>query len=304
MRNKFLMPSNWMLLTRALIFSGLFSLSSLLQADALLLSLQGVPAPGALLIGQTVPGVEVLLGDKALAQTADGYFALGFGRDESGRQVLTLRGADQYGNRQEESHEFVLRSRQWRIQRVEGVPQETVTPPAERLERIRQEGALVASARRVNSSRRDFLTPFVWPASGPITGVYGSQRVYNGEPKNPHYGVDIAGPKGAPVIAPAGGKVTLAHPDMFYSGGTLLIDHGYGISSTFIHLSKVLVKEGQEVKRGEMIGEIGASGRATGPHLDWRMNWFNERLDPQWFMSGEGLQAVQAGRPAGVSQQR
>jgi murein DD-endopeptidase MepM/ murein hydrolase activator NlpD len=300
MQNKFLMPSNWMLLIRALIFSVLFSLSSLLQADALLLTLRGVPAPGALLIGQTVPGVEVLLGDKTLTQTADGYFVLGFGRDESGRQVLTLRGKDQYGNRQEESHEFVLRSREWRIQRVEGVPQETVTPPAERLERIRKEGALVASARRVNSSRRDFLTPFVWPASGPITGVYGSQRVYNGEPKNPHYGVDIAGPKGAPVIAPAGGKVTLAHPDMFYSGGTLLIDHGHGISSTFIHLSKVLVKEGQEVKRGEMIGEIGASGRATGPHLDWRMNWFKTRLDPQWFMSGEDLQAVQAGRPAGA----
>jgi murein DD-endopeptidase MepM/ murein hydrolase activator NlpD len=300
MQNKFLMPSNWMLLIRALIFSVLFSLSSLLQADALLLTLRGVPAPGALLIGQTVPGVEVLLGEKTLTQTTDGYFVLGFGRDESGRQVLTLRGKDQYGNRQEESHEFVLRSREWRIQRVEGVPQETVTPPAERLERIRKEGALVASARRVNSSRRDFLTPFVWPASGPITGVYGSQRVYNGEPKNPHYGVDIAGPKGAPVIAPAGGKVTLAHPDMFYSGGTLLIDHGHGISSTFIHLSKVLVKEGQEVKRGEMIGEIGASGRATGPHLDWRMNWFKTRLDPQWFMSGEDLQAVQAGRPAGA----
>lgn len=299
MQNKFLMPINWMLPTRALIFSVLFTFSSLLQAEALLLSLQGVPAPGALLIGQTVPGVDVFLGERALAQTPDGHFVLGFGRDESGRKALTLRGKDQYGNRQEETHEFVLRAREWRMQRVEGVPQETVTPPPERLERIRKEGALVAAARRVSSSRRDFLTPFVWPATGPITGVYGSQRVYNGEPKNPHYGVDIAGPKGAPVIAPAGGKVTLVHPDMFYSGGTLLIDHGYGISSTFIHLSKVLVKEGQEVKRGELVGEIGASGRATGPHLDWRMNWFKERLDPQWFMSGEDLQAVQAGRPAG-----
>lgn len=295
MQNKFLMPINWMLPTRALIFSVLFTFSSLLQAEALLLSLQGVPAPGALLIGQTVPGVDVFLGERALAQTPDGHFVLGFGRDESGRKALTLRGTDQYGNRQEETHEFILRSREWRMQRVEGVPQDTVTPPPERLARIRQEGALVAAARRTNSQRLDFLTPFVWPASGPITGVYGSQRVYNGEPKNPHYGVDIAGPTGAPVIAPAGGKVTLAHPDMFYSGGTLLIDHGYGISSTYIHLSRVLVKEGQEVKRGELIGEIGASGRATGPHLDWRMNWFKERLDPQWFMSGEGLKAVQAG---------
>lgn len=289
-----------MLPIRALIFSVLASCSSLLQADSLLLSLQGVPASGALLIGQAVPGVDVFLGERALAKTPDGLFVLGFGRDDSGRKALTLRGNDQYGNRQEETHEFILHSREWRIQRVEGVPQETVTPPPERLERIRKEGALVAAARRTNSLRRDFLTPFVWPASGPITGVYGSQRVYNGEPKNPHYGVDIAGPTGAPVIAPAGGKVTLAHPDMFYSGGTLLIDHGYGISSTFIHLSKVLVEEGQEVKRGEIIGEIGASGRATGPHLDWRMNWFKERLDPQWFMSGQDLQAVQAGRSAEI----
>lgn len=287
-----------MLLTRVFIFSVLFSIACPAKADSLLLSLQGAPAPGALLIGQAVPNVEVLLGEKVLPQTPEGYFVLGFGRDETGLKALTLRGKDGYGNRQEETHEFALRPRDWRIQRVEGVPQETVTPPPERLARIRQEGALVAAARRIDSTRRDFLTPFVWPASGPITGVYGSQRVYNGEPKNPHYGVDIAGPKGAPVIAPAGGEVTLAHPDMFYSGGTLLIDHGYGISSTFIHLSKVLVKEGQEVKRGELIGEIGASGRATGPHLDWRMNWFKERLDPQWFMSGEGLKAVQAGRPA------
>lgn len=303
MRNKFLTPNSSMLLIRLLTFSVLLGLPFLAQAQSLLLSLKGVPAPGALMIGHAVPGVNVLLrneldsSEQTLTQTSDGYFVLGFGRDDSGRRSLLLRGTDQYGNRQEESHEFVLHAREWRMQRVEGVPKETVTPPPERLARIRQEGALVAAARRTDSQRRDFLTPFVWPASGPITGVYGSQRVYNGVPKNPHYGVDIAGPKGAPIVAPAGGVVTLAHPDMFYSGGTLLIDHGYGISSTFIHLSKVLVTKGQEVKRGELIGEIGASGRATGPHLDWRMNWFKTRLDPQWFMGGEGVKAVQAGAP-------
>ena len=154
------------------------------------------------------------------------------------------------------------------------------------------------AARTRDSDRRDFLDDFVWPASGPITGIYGSQRFYNGEPRNPHYGVDIAAPTGSPVVAPADGVVTLVHPDMFFSGGTLLIDHGFGVSSTFIHLHRVLVKEGQEVKQGEKIAEIGASGRATGPHLDWRLNWYDERLDPQWFMSAPGVSEVRAGEPA------
>lgn len=276
----------------------LLSVSSLpaFAGDSLLLSLRGEPAPGALMIGQVLPGVSVSLNGKSLRTTGEGFFVFGFGRDDNGAYALQLQDGDK-----KEMHEVVLQPREWNIQRVEGVPQETVTPPPERLARIRKEGALVSNARKTNSNRHDFLTPFVWPASGPITGVYGSQRFYNGEPKNPHYGVDIAAPTGSPVIAPAGGVVTLAHPDMFYSGGTLLIDHGFGISSTFIHLSKVLVKAGQEVKQGDLIAEVGASGRATGPHLDWRVNWYGERLDPQWFMSGVGVASVKAGERAASS---
>ena len=139
---------------------------------------------------------------------------------------------------------------------------------------------LVREARTVDDKRTDFLTGFVKPLEGPITGVYGSRRVYNGTPGNPHYGLDIAAPTGTEVFAPAPGVVTLVHRDMFYSGGTLLIDHGYGISSTFIHLSELLVEEGQQVTPSDPIARVGATGRATGPHLDWRINWFDVRLDP------------------------
>lgn len=278
------------------LITSLLCLLPLVAQASLLLSLRGEPAPGALLVGQVKPGVEVRLEQKALRVTEDGWFVFGFGRDDEGERTLTLQRGDT-----RETHALQLQPRQWNIQRVDGVPKETVSPPAETLARIREEAALVRAARKRDSDRRDFLADFVWPASGPITGIYGSQRFYNGEPRNPHYGVDIAAPTGSPVVAPADGVVTLVHPDMFFSGGTLLVDHGFGVSSTFIHLHRVLVKEGQEVKQGEKIAEIGASGRATGPHLDWRLNWFDERLDPQWFMSAPAVTEVRAGEPTMTS---
>jgi murein DD-endopeptidase MepM/ murein hydrolase activator NlpD len=122
--------------------------------------------------------------------------------------------------------------------------------------------------------------PFIWPVTGRISGVYGSQRILNGKPKRPHYGVDIAAPTGTPVKAPADGVVSLVHNDMFYSGGTLIVDHGHGLSTTYMHLHKILVKKGQRVKQGDVIAQVGATGRVTGPHLHWGMNWFDTRLDP------------------------
>lgn len=168
----------------------------------------------------------------------------------------------------------------YRIQRIEGVPQQTVTPSKAQRERASKEAEKVWLARQTDYRATDFMQEFQWPLLGPISGVYGSQRVYNGQPRRPHYGVDIARPKGTPVVAPAAGLVTLAEPDLFYSGGTLIIDHGHRLSSTFLHLSKLHVKVGQKVKQGDLIGEVGASGRATGPHLDWRMNWRDRRVDP------------------------
>ena len=155
-----------------------------------------------------------------------------------------------------------------------------VTPPPELLARIREEGAIVRAARAFDTAETHLFAPFAWPARGPISGVYGSQRVLNGEPRQPHFGVDIAAPEGTPVRAPAGGEIRLAEVDLYYSGGTVILDHGHGLSSTFLHMSRVDVAVGQRVAQGEVIGAIGATGRVTGAHLDWRMNWFERRLDP------------------------
>jgi len=290
MRNRFLIRCSLIFRMRLLIASALLLFSPLLSAE--LLSLRGEPAPGALMVGQSLPHARVWLDDKPLRVSQSGHFIFGFGRDESGERLLRIE-AD--GRQFERA--IRLTPRQWNIQRVDGVPPRTVTPPSEQLERIRAEAAMVRKARETDSDLPFFRDAFVWPASGRISGVYGSQRVYNGKPGNPHLGVDIAAPTGSPVIAPAAGVVTLVHEDMFYSGGTLVIDHGLGLSSTFIHLHKVMVSEGQQVKQGDLIAEIGASGRATGPHLDWRMNWYQERLDPQWFMGGMEAGQVTAGTP-------
>jgi murein DD-endopeptidase MepM/ murein hydrolase activator NlpD len=140
---------------------------------------------------------------------------------------------------------------------------------------------LIAAVRAKDTDRSWFADPFRWPASGRISGVYGSQRILNGEPRRPHFGVDIAAPVGTPVHAPNGGVVALAESDLYYTGGTVMLDHGHGITSVFSHLSSVDVEVGGRVSPGDFIGRIGATGRATGAHLDWRVNWFSERLDPQ-----------------------
>ncbi|WP_017445487.1 M23 family metallopeptidase [Gayadomonas joobiniege] len=215
--------------------------------------------------------------------TQDGFFIAGFSRDAGPTAELTIN----YKNGELLSKSLPIKQREYQIDRIEGVPQKTVTPPESVLTRIRQENGQIYAARNHFSEQTFFLTDFIWPAKGRISGVYGSQRYFNGTPKRPHYGLDIAAPKGDPVVAPANGIVRLAHPDMYYSGGTMILDHGYGFTSTFIHLSKLTVKEGQMVKQGDKIAEIGASGRATGPHLDWRINWYNVRLDPAyWVVEG------------------
>ncbi|MBN50424.1 MAG: peptidase [Spongiibacteraceae bacterium] len=247
----------------------------LLSAGVEALELRGEMAQGGLLLGKAAPGEQIYFDGKRLRATADGRFVFGFGRDAKPHSTLKIcSGADCT------EHPITVRQRQYDVQRVDGVPQNTVTPPPEVLARIRKEGALVSRARAKDSNSLAFSQPFIWPLMGPITGVFGSQRVYNGHPRRPHYGVDVAAATGTPVVAPADATVRLAHPDMYFSGGTLVMDHGFGVSSTFIHLSEVLVEEGQQVRQGQLVGKVGATGRATGPHLDWRMNWFKVRLDP------------------------
>lgn len=248
----------------------------LLPTGSFSLELKGELVQGGMLIGRVMPGEQVEIMGRSIRVDDQGLFVFGLGRDAPAEIKLTHTNGDDGVT----THSYAVAQRVYREQRVEGVPQQTVTPPPEVLERIRREAALVREARTVDDLRTDFLSGFVKPLEGPITGVYGSRRVYNGTPGNPHYGLDIAAPTGTEVFAPAPGVVTLVHRDMFYSGGTLLIDHGYGISSTFIHLSELLVEEGQHVSPGDPIARVGATGRATGPHLDWRINWFDVRLDP------------------------
>lgn len=257
----------------------LLTLASLLaladDSETQALQLTGEWLPGAMLIGRTVPGTRVYFESRELKVDAAGRFVVGLDRDAGGSVSLTLENGND-----KRTHHYTVAKREYDIQRIEGVPQETVTPPKEVLARIEKETAMVNRARATSADRGDFYRGFIKPLEGIITGVYGSQRVYNGVPKRPHFGLDIAGPVGAPVRAPAAGVVKLAHPDMYFSGGTLIIDHGYGISTTFIHLSEVLVEEGALVEQGQEVALVGASGRATGPHLDWRMNWYHVRLDP------------------------
>jgi hypothetical protein len=238
---------------------------------------------GGFVWGVVAPGAQVTLDGEALDVMADGRVFLGFGRDAQASAELVVASSPVC------SQMLQVMPREYSIQRVEGVPAQTVNPPEEQLARIRREGALVSRARSERLARPDLvaavLAGFVWPVEGRISGVYGSQRYYNGEPKRPHYGVDVAVPRGTTVRAPAAGVVTLAEPDLFYSGGTIILDHGYKLSSSFLHLSKVLVKPGDELKAGDILGEVGATGRATGPHLDWRMNWRDRRIDPQLLVS-------------------
>lgn len=231
---------------------------------------------GGLVLGQLAEGETVSYKGKSLKINNKNQFLLGFGRNEPSEVEITVH--DQLGER---NIILNIAARDYAIQKIEGVPQKTVNPSKEHLNRIQQDAASVRKARRLISNQDDFTAGFIEPSSGPITGVYGSQRFYNGVPKSPHYGIDYAAPIGTPVIAPAGGIITLVHNDMFYSGGTLILDHGHGLSSTFLHLSQILVTQGQRVTPGMVIAKIGASGRATGPHLDWRMNWLDQRIDPK-----------------------
>ena len=240
------------------------------------LTLDGPLVQGGLALGRAPPGWRVTLDGAPVAARPDGRFAVGFGRDHPGAAVLRAAGPDGVLERA-----LRVAAREYRTQRLDGLPPRLVTPGAADLERIRREQAAVDTARAAVSGLDGFRGPFRWPATGPITGVYGSRRVLNGAPRQPHYGVDIAAPAGAPVVAPAAGRVVLAEPDLFFSGGTVILDHGLGVSSSFLHLRAIEVEVGRRLAAGERFATVGSTGRSTGPHLDWRMNWGAVRLDPQ-----------------------
>ncbi len=252
------------------------------------LTLDGALNQGGMVTGKVPPGSQVFLGSEALKVTPDGRFVFGFHRDAPATAEISVivPGREPYRKA------LNVNQREYKIQRVDGLPPKKVTPPPEFYERLRRERALVGQARSQNTDFQFWAEPFIRPAKGRISGVYGSQRILNGTPKQPHYGLDIAAPKGTSVLAPASGVVVLAEPDFYYEGGIIIIDHGFRVMSTLFHLSSVDVRLGQTVGQGERIGAVGATGRATGPHVDWRINWGPVRLDP-------GLLADRQGKPLG-----
>lgn len=227
---------------------------------------------GGVVLGQARPGATVSLDGRAVPVDGTGRFLLGFGRDCGAEAVLDVDGERQM---------LSIATRAWKVQRIDGLPPAKVTPDPAELARIAAENELVAARRAVVSPQALFLAGLALPADGPISGVFGSQRVLNGEARAPHSGTDIAAPTGAEVRALADGVVTLAHSDLFFTGRTVMIDHGLGLQSVYAHLSRLDVAEGDQVHKGQRIGSVGASGRATGPHLHWGVTWLDVRLDPE-----------------------
>lgn len=232
---------------------------------------------GSLVIGKVPAGSQVQLRDRSVRVSGYGTVVIGIGRDEAGPVQLQITRAD--GSR--DTAWISITPRDWPVERVNGVPPATVNPPAAIAERIRREQAQVTEARQRDDDRVDFGNGFIRPVEGRISGRFGRARSYNGQPGSPHSGMDIAAPTGTPVKAPAAGIVTFAAPDLYLTGGTLLLDHGHGVSSNFLHLSRLDAKVGDRVEQGQVIGAVGATGRATGPHLHWGMNWLDVRVDPQ-----------------------
>jgi murein DD-endopeptidase MepM/ murein hydrolase activator NlpD len=233
--------------------------------------------PGALIRGRTAPGNRVRMNGRPLSLDDEGYFIFGLGRDASGAVRLEVTAPDGAA----QIHSLAIRPRAYDVQCIDGLPQGKVTPDQAALDRIAREQKSIDAARARRSDTRGYRAQFRWPVKGRISGVYGSQRILNGVAKNPHAGLDIAAPTGTPILAPAAGHVVLAAADLYYSGNTVIVDHGLGLSSTLIHMSRMSVAVGDRVQAGDKLGEVGMTGRATGPHLHWGINWLDQRLDPQ-----------------------
>jgi murein DD-endopeptidase MepM/ murein hydrolase activator NlpD len=252
-----------------------FMATSAFAAPDVRFTITGALEQGSLAFGAAPPGSLAALDGRPLAITADGHFVFGFGWDQAKPSLVSVRYPDGGGD----SRPFTPAKRQYEIQRVNGLPQNTVTPPPQVTARIAREAEKIYLARMTATEGSDFLSGFDWPAPGIESGVFGSQRIDNGVAVAPHFGVDMAAPVGTPIHAPASGTVSISD-DYYLDGGFTLLDHGQGVSTCYLHQSKRLVKAGDSVKRGQLIGLIGQTGRATGPHLHWAMNWFQVKLDP------------------------
>jgi murein DD-endopeptidase MepM/ murein hydrolase activator NlpD len=240
------------------------------------ISFSGPLEQGSLVVGKTEAGTSVTVDNVPVRVSPQGLFAFGFEYNQTKPAKVSARFAD--GSTETQS--ITPKVRMYEIQRVSGLPEKYVTPPANVIERIKREGATIAHARSRDTGESWFADGLDWPVAGIISGTWGNQRVLNGEPRAPHFGVDIAAAQGTPIHAPADGIVSLAQPSYYLDGGITMLDHGHGVSTVYIHQSKLMVKANQRVSRGQVIGLVGMTGRATGPHLHWAMNWFQVKLDP------------------------
>jgi murein DD-endopeptidase MepM/ murein hydrolase activator NlpD len=230
---------------------------------------------GHFIVGITDPNAKILVGKKEVKVSKDGYFVFGLDRDKKFDIVITKV----INGKKEVITKKVLK-RKYNIQRIDGLEESKVTPPESVYIRIKKENNAIGEARAINSDLQFFKEKFVMPVEGIISGVYGSQRILNGKPRWPHYGIDIAAKQGTMIKSSGNGVVTMAEDDLYYTGGTIIMDHGHGISTIYSHLENILVSVGDQINQGDIIGTVGSTGRSTGPHLDFRINWFQTRLDP------------------------
>ena len=258
------------------IFFFSFSISNAVE-------LKGNFMQGSFILGKTDPGSNITIDKKIIKVSKDGYFAFGIGRDRKNNVIIKVK-----KDSKTEIIEKKILKKEYKIQRIDGLPKKQVTPPKEVYERIKNDNILIGKARSINSNLDFFKNKFIKPINNAIiTGVYGSQRILNGKPRRPHYGLDYAAKEGTPVKAMLDGVVTLAEKDLYFTGGTIIFDHGHGISTLYMHMKDINVKNGQKIKQGQIVGTIGATGRATGPHLDIRLNWFDVKLDPMSILKND-----------------
>lgn len=230
---------------------------------------------GGLITGKIEKKIDLYVENKKIKISNDGYFVFGIPRDQGNKILIIIK-------KNNEIKKIIkkIKKRKFKIQRIDGLPKRKVTPNADDMKRIRAESKLIAKAKNINSNLSFFFDSFIRPVNGITTGVYGSQRILNGEPRRPHFGIDIAAPKGTKVLSSNSGKVVLSEKNLFFTGGTVIIDHGHGLISIYSHLEKVFVKKNQKVNKGEVIASVGSTGRSTGPHLDFRLYCNNVPVDP------------------------
>jgi len=230
---------------------------------------------GHYIVGSTDPSAKIIIEKKEIKVSEDGYFVFGIDRDRKFDLTITKI----KDGKIKKIVKKVLK-RKYNVQRIDGLEESKVTPPESVYKRIKEENNKIGEARAINSDLLFFKDQFIMPVEGIISGVYGSQRILNGKPKWPHYGIDIAAKKGTMIKSSGSGTVTMAEDDLYYTGGTIIMDHGHGISTIYSHLETIIVSVGDKVNQGDIIGTVGSTGRSTGPHLDFRVNWFQTRLDP------------------------